>query len=73
MSNWHPGVAAAGQQVRLLRTDQAAARLNCDESTIRRLCRGQLLRGIKTGRRKWLIPESALRDYLESLNQDSDQ
>jgi excisionase family DNA binding protein len=71
MRNMHPAVAAAqGQPDRLLRTDQAANRLECDESTIRRLCRSKVLRGIKKGRRKWLIPESAIRDYQDALNED---
>lgn len=68
MRNIHPAVAAAqGQPKRLLRTDQAAKRLECDESTIRRLCRSKVLRGIKKGRRKWLISESAIQDYLDAL------
>jgi|WetSurMetagenome_2_1015567.scaffolds.fasta_scaffold65901_5 excisionase family DNA binding protein len=67
-TNFHPAVAAAqGQPERLLRTDQAAKWLECDESTIRRLCRSKVLRGIKKGRRKWLISESAIRDYQDAL------
>lgn len=70
-SNYHPAVAAAqGQAERLLRTDQAAPRLHCDESTVRRLCRDKLLMGAKVGRRKWMIPESAIQDYLDNLNQE---
>ena len=69
--NLHPAVAAAqGQPERLLRTDQAAIRLECDESTIRRLCRSKVLRGIKKGRRKWLISESAIREYRDALNNE---
>jgi excisionase family DNA binding protein len=71
MANWHPAVAAQSGQDRWLRTDQAALRLECDESTIRRLCRSKVLRGIKKGRRKWLISESAIRDYLDSLTKNS--
>lgn len=67
-NNWHPAVAAQSQRGRKLRTDQAARELGCDESTIRRLCRDRLLAGIKVGRRKWIIPESAIVDYLEWLN-----
>jgi excisionase family DNA binding protein len=69
--NLHPAVAAAqGQLERLLRTDQAAIRLQCTPRTVTDLCRQKLLAGIKFGRRKWLIPESAIRDYLDVLNED---
>ncbi len=70
-NNWHPAVAAAeGQPERLFRTDQAAVRLKCDESTIRRRCRNRLLLGVKISPRKWMIPEGAIRDYLKTLNQE---
>ncbi len=69
-NNWHPAVAAQSQQKKPLRTDQAAVKLNCDESTVRRLCREKLLKGKKVGRRKWLIPESAIQDYLDAINED---
>lgn len=69
--NLHPAVAAAqGQPERLLRTDQAALRLECTRRTVTNLCNQKLLAGIKSGRRKWLIPESAIRDYLEALNEE---
>lgn len=69
--NYHPAVAAAqGQPERRLRTDQAAMRLNCHERTVRRLCEQKILFGIKVGRRKWLIPESAIGDYLRVLNEE---
>ena len=67
--NLHPAVAAAqGQPERLLRPDQAARRLSCTPRWVTELCRQKLLGGIKSGRRKWLIPESAIRDYLDVLN-----
>ena len=70
MANWHPAVAAQNQQERLLRPDQAAIRLNCTPRWVTELCRQKLLGGVKRGRRKWLIPESAIRDYLDALNED---
>jgi excisionase family DNA binding protein len=69
--NLHPAVAAAqGQPERLLRPDQAASRLNCTPRWVTELCRQKLLAGIKSGRRKWLIPESAIRDYQNALNEE---
>jgi excisionase family DNA binding protein len=69
MANWHPAVAAAqGQPGRWLRTDQVADRLRLKERRIRQLCESGILPGVKTGR-KWWIPESALQEYLSSLNQ----
>jgi excisionase family DNA binding protein len=62
--------AAQGQPERLLRTDQAADRLKLTERRIRQLCQEKSLEGIKVGRRKWLIPEAAVRKYLESINQE---
>ena len=70
MANWHPAVAAQSGQDRWLRTDQAADRLKCDESTVRRLCRSKVLRGKKHGRRKWLILESAIREYQDALDNE---
>jgi excisionase family DNA binding protein len=70
VNNWHPAVAAQGQQERLLRTDQAAVRLKCSPRWVRSLCRQKALPGVKVGQRQWLIPESAIRDYLASLNED---
>jgi excisionase family DNA binding protein len=69
---WHPGVAAAGQRQedKLLRPDQAALRLKCKPRWVRQLCQDRVLEAIKIGPRKWLIPESAIREYLASLNQD---
>lgn len=69
--NWHPAVAAQQREERLLRTDQAAPRLRKSERQIRRLCENGRLKGaIKIGERQWLIPESALPDYLEAINED---
>ena len=69
MVNWHPAVAAAqGQPERWLRTDQAASRLRLKERRVRQLCESRILLGVKTGR-KWWIPESAIRDYLATLNE----
>jgi excisionase family DNA binding protein len=71
MRNMHPAVAAAqGQPERQLRTDQVAPRLNCSERTVRRLCEQKILFSFKVGRRKWLIPESAIRDYLDALSEE---
>ncbi len=67
---WHPAVAAQSQQERLLRPDQAAIRLDCTPRWVTELCRQKLLLGIKRGRRKWLIPESAIVDYLRKINED---
>jgi excisionase family DNA binding protein len=73
-TKYHPAVAAAqGQPERLLRTDQAALRLKCTPRTVTNLCNQKLLAGIKSGRRKWLIPESAIRDYLSALNEDQEE
>lgn len=68
--SWHPAVAAQSQQERLLRPEQAAARLECSPRWVRQLCQNKILFGIKKGKRKWLIPESAIRDYLSALNQE---
>jgi excisionase family DNA binding protein len=70
MTGWHPGVAAAGREDRLLRPDQVALRLHCSVRTVRRLCREKLLCGIKAGRRKWLIPMEALVDYVNNIDQE---
>ncbi|MCL4501154.1 MAG: hypothetical protein M1438_04780 [Deltaproteobacteria bacterium] len=68
---WHPAVAAAGQQERYVRVDQAAAKLCCTPRRVRQLCQDKLLAGaIKVGPRKWLIPESAIRKYHEAINQE---
>jgi excisionase family DNA binding protein len=70
-TNFHPAVAAAqGQPERLLRPDQVAIRLKCTSRWVTELCRQKLLGGIKSGRRKWLIPESAISDYLDAINEE---
>ena len=69
-NKWHPAVAAQSQQERMFRPDQAAPRLNCSSRWVRQLCQDKVLFGVKVGRRKWLIPESAIQDYLLSLNQE---
>lgn len=69
--HYHPAVAAAqGQPERMLRPHQVALRLKCTPRTVTNLCNQKLLAGIKSGRRKWLIPESAIRDYLDAINQE---
>jgi excisionase family DNA binding protein len=70
--NWHPAVAAAQgrQKERLLETHQAAPLLKCSRRTVTRRCQNKDLRGIKIGPRKWLIPESAIDEYLEIHNQE---
>lgn len=71
MGNWHPAAAAAqGQPEQLLRPDQVATRLNCTPRWVTELCRQKLLGGVKSGRRKWLITESAIRNYLIALNDE---
>ena len=69
-ANWHPAVAAQRQREDLLRSDQVATRLQCTDRWVRQLCQDKVLIGVKIGKRKWVIPESAVKDYLKSLNQE---
>jgi excisionase family DNA binding protein len=65
---WHPGVAAAGQQERLLRTDQVAKMLQCSPRQVRRLFREGKLSGIALGVRRIRFYRSDVDAYLHSLN-----
>lgn len=69
MTGWHPGVAAAKQEQRFLRTDQAARQLHCTPRRVTQLIEEQALFAVRYGR-KWLIPETALKEYMASHQQD---
>ena len=70
-ANWHPAVAAAqGQAERLLRPHQVAKILGVTSRQVRRLCQLGKLASERTSERNLKIPESALREYLEAINQE---
>jgi excisionase family DNA binding protein len=49
----------------LLTVEQAAARLQLHQDTIRRLLRNGQLPGVKVGKRQWRISSSVLQRYVE--------
>jgi excisionase family DNA binding protein len=70
-TNFHPAVAAAqGQPERLLRPDQVARLLGVTPHQVRKLWRQGKLGGEKSSARNLKIPESAVREYLNALNQE---
>ncbi len=46
-----------------LTVDEAAGRLKLSAATIRRLIAGHELTAIRSGKRKWLVPEEAIGEY----------
>ena len=69
--NYHPAVAAAqGQPERLLRPHQVARILGVKPQQVRKLWRQGKLGGEKSSERNLKIPESAVRDYLNKINQE---
>lgn len=70
-ANWHPAVAAAqGREEKLLRPHLVARLLGVTPGQVRRLWRQGKLRGEKITERKLLIPESAVREYQDGINQE---
>ena len=71
VTKFHPAVAAAqGQPERLLRPHQVARLLGVTDQQVRKLWRQGKIRGVKSSERNLRIPESAVEEYKEGINQD---
>jgi excisionase family DNA binding protein len=68
-TNYHPAVAAAqGQPERLMRPHQVARILGVTAQQVRKLWRQGKIKGEKSSERNLKFSESAVRDYLETVN-----
>jgi len=66
---WHPAVAAAGKEERFLRPHQVAQILGVSSHQVRKLWRQGKLPGEKLSERNLVFPESAVREYRDSINE----
>lgn len=53
----------------LLTVDEAASRLKIHSGTLRKMLRAGSIRGMKFGVREWRVPESALKEFVDSKMQ----
>jgi excisionase family DNA binding protein len=50
----------------LLTVDETSKRLKIHKVTLRKMLRDGVIRGMKLGVREWRVPESSLREFIES-------